>query len=374
MRAVIFFIALCFVSAVSAQNIPKTGTDTTVDVVCWNTEWLGDAQNGPSNEVTQMKNVVAVIKGMDMDLWGMCEVSSPAAWDTLKARLPEYDGVISTWSQTQKTALLYRKSLFRVLNAQHILAVYEREFASGRLPLEVMLEVSSGIKKDTMYAIVLHLKANTGTTAEKAESYDFRKRSSEALKEYMDARKSRKFLVIGDWNDDLDVSIYNNLATPFARILSDTSQYYFPSRALTLSGQRSTVSFSNMIDHQMINRSMRPYFVAGSAAVFRADAYISGYGSNTSDHYPVTTRYDFRRTPPALGVKMIRKPWYFDGKGWRFEGGVKPKLCRIYQTDGRLLYSGEPIMPHVFPAGLYVLELQDTENRIYRGFWFHAVR
>jgi hypothetical protein len=31
-------------------------------------------------------------------------------------------------------------------------------------------------------------------------------------------------------------------------------------------------------------------------------------------------------------------------------------------------------MPHVFPAGLYVLELQDTENRTYRGFWFHGVR
>lgn len=175
MKKIVAIIGIFFVYGLSAQTIPKMGTDTTVDVAGWNTEWLGDAQNGPSNEVTQMKNVVAVIKGMDLDLWGMCEVSSPAAWDTLRARLPGYDGVISTWSQTQKTALLYRKSMFRVLNAQHILAVYEREFASGRLPLEVMLEVNSGLKKDTVYAIVIHLKANTGTTAEKADAYELQK-------------------------------------------------------------------------------------------------------------------------------------------------------------------------------------------------------
>jgi len=355
-----------------AQTIPKIGTDTTVDVACWNTEWLGNTQNGPTNELTQMKNVVAVIKGMDLDLWGMCEVSSAAAWDTLRERLPEYAGVISTWSQTQKTALLYRKSMFRLLGAQHILAVYEREFASGRLPLEVMLEVNSGLKKDTIYTVVIHLKANVGTTAEKSESYDFRKRSSEALKDYLDLRKTRKYVVLGDWNDDLDVSIYNNLATPFVRFLSDTAGYFFPSRALTLAGQRSTTSYSNMIDHQMVNRSMLPYYVAKSAAVFKADAYIIGYSSNTSDHYPVYARYDFRRAAPTVGLKQIHKQWYFDGKGWRFSGGIKPNSCRIYNTGGRLMYSGVPIMPQALPTGVYVLELQDAAGQTYRGFWFYS--
>ena len=354
----------------NAQNIPKIGTDTTVDVVCWNTEWLGDALNGPTNEITQMKNVVAVIKGMDMDLWGMCEVSSSAAWDTLRARLPEYDGVISTWSQTQKTALLYRKSMFRVLSAQHILAVYEREFASGRLPLEVMLEVNSGVKKDTVYAIVIHLKANTGTTAEKAESYDFRKRSSEALKDYMDARKTRKFLVIGDWNDDLDVSIYNNLTTPFARILTDTAGYFFPSRALTLAGQRSTVSYSNMIDHQMVNRAMRPYYLANSASVFRADAYIVGYGSNTSDHYPVFARYDFRRTPPAVSVKKPIREMVFDGVQWHCKGGSEPLYCRVFNTSGKCVYTGIQGSSAYLPPGILLIEWQFADGMVYRKLWF----
>ncbi len=369
MKKVIVVIGFFFVYGLGAQSIPKIGTDTTVDVACWNTEWLGNSQFGPSNEVTQMKNVVAVMKGMDLDLWGMCEVSSPAAWDTLRARLPGFDGVISTWSQTQKTALIYRKSMFRVLNAQHILAVYEREFASGRLPLEVMLEVNSGLKKDTVYVIVIHLKANTGNTSERAESYDFRKRSSEALKDYMDARKSRKFLVIGDWNDDLDVSIYNNLATPFARILADTAAYFFPSRTLTLSGQRSTVSFSNMIDHQMVNRSLRPYYVANSEAVFRADAYISGYGNNTSDHYPVYARYDFRRTPPSVSVRSVVREMVFDGAQWHCKGGPQPQQCMVFSSSGKCVYEGAPKLPADLPNGFLILEWRFTDGLVLRKLW-----
>lgn len=370
MKRLFSILAGFFMVGLNAQNIPKTGTDTTIDIVCWNTEWLGDVQNGPFNEVTQMKNVASVIKGMDMDLWGMCEVSSPAAWDTLRARLPDYDGVISTWSQTQKTALMYRKNMFRVLNAQHILAVYEREFASGRLPLEVMLEVNTGIKKDTFYAIVIHLKANTGNTIEKAESYDLRRRSSEALKDYMDVRKSRKFMVIGDWNDDLDMSIYNNLATPFARLLADTAQYFFPSRALTLSGQRSTVSYSNMIDHQMVNRSLLPYYVTNSAAVFRADAYIIGYGSNTSDHYPVYARYDFRRTPPAaLTVKRPIREMVFDGVQWHCKDGPEPRYCRVFSASGKCVYEGAPKLPAFMPSCTLLIEWQFAEGDVLRRLW-----
>ena len=358
-----------FALGLGAQTIPKIGTDTTVDVASWNTEWLGNSQNGPTNEVTQMNNVVSVIKGMDLDLWGMCEVSSAAAWDTLRARLPEYAGVISTWSQTQKTALLYRKSMFRLLGAQHILAVYEREFASGRLPLEVMLEVNTGLKKDTIYAVVIHLKANVGTTAEKAESYDFRKRSSEALKDYMDLRKTRKYVVLGDWNDDLDVSIYNNLATPFARLLSDTAAYFFPSRALTLAGQRSTTSYTNMIDHQMVNRSLQPYYVANSAAVFKADAYIIGYSNNTSDHYPVYARYDFRRTGPVAAVHNTVRDMYFDGMQWHCKGSSVPLQCRVYLPSGQCVYTGGPVLPAVLPTGCLLIEWQFADGSMLRKLW-----
>jgi hypothetical protein len=55
----------------------------------------------------------------------------------------------------------------------------------------------------------------------------------------------------------------------------------------------STVSFSDMIDHHLNTTEMYATYVAGSATVFRADSYIASYGTTTTDHYPVITRYNF---------------------------------------------------------------------------------
>ena len=33
------------------SQVPKIGTDSTLDVATWNIEWFGDSLNGPSNEI-----------------------------------------------------------------------------------------------------------------------------------------------------------------------------------------------------------------------------------------------------------------------------------------------------------------------------------
>jgi citrate lyase beta subunit len=120
--------------------VPKIGSDSTLDVATWNIEWFGDSINGPNNEVTQLKNVTEVITSMDMDIMALCEVSNPGYWQKLQNNLTEYGAVITTYTQTQKTALLYRKSMFKLLYSKSILLAYDYEFASGRFPLEVALE------------------------------------------------------------------------------------------------------------------------------------------------------------------------------------------------------------------------------------------
>lgn len=162
--------------------MPKTGTDSTLDIATWNIEWFGDSINGPNNEVTQLKNVTEVITSMDMDIMALCEVSNPGYWQKLQNNLTEYGAVITTYTQTQKTALLYRKSMFKLLYSKSILLAYDYEFASGRFPLEVALETQWGAKKDTVYCWVIHLKANTGSTSEKLASYDRRAKAAEELK------------------------------------------------------------------------------------------------------------------------------------------------------------------------------------------------
>ena len=93
------------------SQVPKIGSDSTLDVATWNIEWFGDSINGPNNEVNQLKNVTEVITSMDMDIMALCEVSNTGYWQKLQNNLTEYGAVITTYNQTQKTALLYRKSI-----------------------------------------------------------------------------------------------------------------------------------------------------------------------------------------------------------------------------------------------------------------------
>jgi endonuclease/exonuclease/phosphatase family metal-dependent hydrolase len=367
--SLIAFLILCKPLNSFSQNIPNLGSDTLLEAACWNIEWYGNSGYGPTNETLQQQNVTKVLQSAGMDLWALCEVSDSSAWKTLLNNLPEYEGVITDYAQVQKTALLFRKNMFQLLRVRSLLPVYEREFASGRLPLEVMLSIK-GDKPDTLWVIVLHMKANTGTTTQKAEAYDLRKRSSEALKDLLDTEHvGHKVMVLGDWNDDLDLSIFNNLATPFSKILADTARYLWPSRELTLSGQRSTVSYSNMIDHILVNRRMKPCYVSGSAKVFYLQNYITSYGNNTSDHYPVYARFDLRQQIKPmnwLGGTATNTPriWRSGAHIYSKNLPAQARLC-LYSQDGRCLYKGPALaqMTISSQSGILYWELISPGNR-----------
>ncbi|MEN9510234.1 MAG: hypothetical protein RLZZ370_53 [Bacteroidota bacterium] len=364
----IAFLLLCKPLSSFSQNIPNLGSDTLLEAACWNIEWYGNPGYGPTNEALQQQNVTKVLQSAGMDLWALCEVADSNAWKALLNNLPEYGGVITNYAQVQKTALLYRKSMFQVLRVRNLLPVYEREFASGRLPLEVMLSIK-GDRADTLWVVVLHMKANTGSSSEKAEAYDLRKRASEALKDLLDTEHAgHKVMLLGDWNDDLDLSIYNNLATPFSRLLADTTRYLWPSRELTLSGQRSTVSYSNMIDHQLVNRRLKPFYIPGSAKVFYLQNYITGYGNNTSDHYPVYARYDLRKQAKPMQTDFAGNPapqiWR-SGDNIYSRGLAAGAEIKLYQPDGRCVYQGPAAqaIPAPLGSGILFWELHSGRQR-----------
>ena len=324
--------------------VPRIGTDTTLDIVTWNIEWFGDSLNGPSDEVTQLKNVSEVIASMDMDIISLCEVSNPDYWQKLQNNLPDYGSVITNYSQTQKTALLYRKTMFKLLYSKSILLAFDYEFASGRFPLEVALETQWGSKRDTVYIWVIHLKANTGTTAEKLSSYDRRAKAAEELKKYLDPKKRWKGWVMGDWNDDLDVSVVSGKASPFLAWRNDTN-YVFPSYRLTLSKQRSTANYSEMIDHISCLPAMKSNWIVNQSGVMVGDAYIGNYRLNTSDHYPVWARFsmDFKAW---VGVENIDLQ---QGEGFRI-----PYLLEVYDLQGRMLEKGDPNTVRLQGPGMYI--------------------
>ncbi|MDC0712209.1 endonuclease/exonuclease/phosphatase family protein [Stigmatella sp. ncwal1] len=280
-----------------AVTIPSQGTTTTVDIGCWNVEWFGSSSNGPSNETLQQQNVRDVLLGANLDIWGLEEVVSTTAFNSIKSQLSGYAGLLASdasvtggssyySSSEQKVGILYKTSVASVQSARIILTASDSDFA-GRPPLEVKMRVTlNGTARDIV-VIVFHAKAFDDAT-----SWQRRLNASNALKAYLDSTyPSTPVVVLGDWNDDVDTSITSGKASPYQNFVGDSLDYFFPTKALSDAKVASTASYPDMIDHQLVTNELKSLYVAGSAKVYRVDAYISSYATTTTDHFPVLTRY-----------------------------------------------------------------------------------
>ncbi len=282
------------------DSIPAQGTPATLDVGNWNVEWFGDPSHGPTDDTLQLDHVRAVMAGASLDVWGLEEVVSANAFARLVAGLPGYAGMLandpfvkdgpayySDFGNTeQKVALVYRTDEVSLDSARVILTDQNYAFA-GRPPVAFYLGVTIDGASEPLIVVVLHAKAGSDAT-----SRDRRDQAAAALKAYMDAHwPTQKVLVIGDFNDDVDTSITAGQPSPYRYFTADTAHYDFPTAALSAAGDASTVSYSDVIDHQLDTNEAFADYVQGSAEVFRADHYIANYGPSTSDHYPVIARY-----------------------------------------------------------------------------------
>lgn len=331
------------IQATFSQTIPSFGTADKLEVGTWNLEWFGSTVNGPTNESTQFNNIKKVLNNTDIDIWGVEEMSDLATWDRLLDELPQYGGILASYNQTQKTAILYKKDLFEVFTYSHVLtgSTFSTAFAS-RPPLEVGLITKAPLPVDTIYVLVIHLKAFSDE-----ESYVRRQQASTYLKNnYLDPNRSNyKTIVCGDWNDDLDRSIYNNLESPFKNFLDD-EDYFFATRALSAAGGTSYSSYSgSFIDHILANGPMAAYYVPNSTKVLNMlTSYISGFTNNTSDHYPVIASFNFG-TGSTVGIDELlldeMKIGFAEYDKSIFATGNWSGTMEIRNTQGQLIASVE---------------------------------
>lgn len=279
-----------------AVTVAPRGSASTLDVASWNLEWFGASGQGPTNESLQQNNVRDAIRGTDFDVWGLVEVVSAGAFSNLLAGLPGYQGILANDSRVsggtnqystseQKPALIWKSSVASLVSAKVILATKALEFA-GRPPLEVVLDVTVNGATERHVFVVVHMKAGSD-----ADSWKRRSNASAALKAHLDATwAGQKVLVLGDWNDGLLKSISSGKATPWANFISD-ADYGFATMTLAQSRIGTFCSSTNAIDHQLASRPQLDDLVEGSVQVYRLSELISGYCSNTTDHFPVLASY-----------------------------------------------------------------------------------
>lgn len=281
-------------------SVPAKGTASTFDVGTWNVLWFGDVGNGPRDETLQLRRVRDVIKGADLDLWGLQEVTEQAHFASLLDQLPGYAGLLANdpsvadgpahysdfSNREQKVGLIYRTSVVQVLGARVVLTDKDHEFA-GRPPLEVRVRLTLGGTTRDGVVLVLHAKADTAEA-----SWLRRKAGSEALQAYLDATWPEAHVwVLGDFNDDVDTSISPGRPSPYANLVAQGPRWVFPTAALSAAGVSTTTGYSDAIDHILASDEAMAGYAASSAEAYRVDSFIPSYNTTTSDHFPVLARF-----------------------------------------------------------------------------------
>lgn len=279
----------------------SVGTDSTLDFATWNLEWFGDTGRGPANENLQLENINFVISGLDMDIWSVQEVTITSRFDSLLTTLDGYQGILANDpavqsdsayydgfnNKEQKVGLIYKSDLVTIESARVILTDYDYEFA-GRPPVEIQLSATIGEQSLDLIVVLLHAKCCTNVIQEWNRRHD----AAIALKSYLDETRSESYvMVIGDFNDDLDESIYPSKDSPYKNFIDDSANYISPTKELSESNISSTISYSDMIDHHLTSDELYEFYVENSAISFPAVDHVTDYGESTSDHYPILSRY-----------------------------------------------------------------------------------
>lgn len=327
----------------------STPLDSTLDVTCWNVEWLGNTTTspsplGPTNDALQMSNVMTVLNTIKSDIFCIEEVCDHKQFIArVKTDLPKYkarcqtkyyshffdspettnattfaqkvcfvyDSTVVTMVDT--LSLLVDKYRYDTLNAPPDLPPFQNNWASGRLPFLFIGDVKIGNITKQIHFVGLHAKSGSAVA-----DYNRRKQDVIDLKVKLDTDyPNANIIMLGDYNDDLDTSIAAGKASSYANFVSDNVNYKQISRALSLCGVSSTASYPDIIDHFMMSNEFGVlaasgptpssslsgiYYLEKTINVSRPITYVSSYTSTTSDHYPVNARFTFNLPIEIISV------------------------------------------------------------------------
>ena len=292
--------------------------DQTLETVTWNIQWYGDGtygeegNNGPIDEVQQTKNVLKVADSLKADLYAFQEIYNQKALNDITENMSGYTGFVADHINCcLRTSFVYNTNTIDSLSAGAITAEEVRQeyqddwsynWANGRLPMYFNFTYNYNNTTTDFFAIVIHAKAHTGDSSEEfQDAYERRKRAAEGLYYYLkDHKPNAKIVFLGDYNDDVDESLYyrtedNYAQTPYYQFVDDSENFNVVSSPLS-ENKTSTVGYDDVIDHITISDELFSMYLGGSSAVFQPSSdFISNYEPTTSDHYPVWAKFDITK-------------------------------------------------------------------------------
>lgn len=266
-------------------------------MVNWNIEWFGSS-NFSGNKDVQENNASKILKFLNADIYGICEVVDTARFGKMirytfnndfRYKISPYPNV------SQKMAFVYNRNIFRNVKVRPFMGLSAsayRSFASGRFPFLLEADMAVNNIRQKISIILLHAKAGADLS-----SYTNRLNGAIEMKDSLDRFFTQKNVaIIGDFNDNFNGSITSGKVSPYQNFLVDV-KYNAVTFPLNTVGRSSTITYQNsVIDQQVYNAGLAKWYVSNSAKI-RTDvkSVIPNYDTrNTSDHYPVSSAYMVR--------------------------------------------------------------------------------
>jgi endonuclease/exonuclease/phosphatase family metal-dependent hydrolase len=274
------------------ESVPA---DETLETVTWNLEWFGrsdvdsETDIGLSDEMQEIANILKVADSLKADLYAFQEIYDEERLKDLINNMSEYKGFVGNHiDYNQKTAFVYNTNTIDSLRAGPITHGQDEHAWAGRLPLYFNFDFTYQNTTREFYAIVIHAKAFADQ-----ESYHRRMNAAEDLYRYlMEQRPNSNIILLGDYNDDVDVSIYEGTETPYHQFV-DNENFKVVTGVLSEANHSSTVGYPDMIDHIAMSNELFTSYVDESAEVFTVtEDFVPDYEETTSDHYPVWAKFD----------------------------------------------------------------------------------
>ncbi|NDK55086.1 T9SS-dependent choice-of-anchor J family protein [Pontibacter fetidus] len=292
----------------------------TLEVVTWNMEWFGATGTGPSDEELQYANAKKVITELNADIIGVQEVVDEAKIQQLAAETGyTYTSETMPWqaSNEQKVGFLYKTANVKVKKEKVLLSKLYSDiknngktldnypenrsdflWSSGRLPYMVQFEATINGVKQTLHVVNLHAKANGETNT---IDYSRRQYDAKVLKDSLDAQYANvNLILLGDFNDDVDVSVVNSQKSSFDVFVADETNYKTLTMDLSLAGKNTyeSGSLKSFLDHIFISSELADEYVANSTAIEENLLNtIANFRTTTSDHLPVSARFMLTADP-----------------------------------------------------------------------------
>ncbi len=308
---------------VSGSSYPKAET---FDIATYNLEFFGTdvkgtdgVEFGPTDDALQVNNVTTVLSGINADIYGVQEVADDAAFNELISKLPGYNGILSTkWSYSfdpadpnfppQKVGFIYNTSTVQLISTRVMFSQLYDEvragnnallpsypttpssfWSSGRLPLMATFDVTIDGLKKRIRVVNIHSKSGSAVADYNRRKYDVKVLHDSLAANY----PNDNIILLGDYNDDVDNSIASGLESSYKVFVDNTANFNSLTYALSQNGGVSFPNSSSFLDHIITSNELSTSYLTNSINIEDVRSIISNYVNTTSDHLPVTARFDF---------------------------------------------------------------------------------